>query len=140
MSLRPRYSLLTLLVLTALVAGGVKLWYGPHRVSSDEEKYTYTNSLNRGKVIHGVSIIRIFDARDSLYHIQIGYYRQGIELEISYHIFYSGYSEISELNWSSSLLSLLTSSEQQEFLDAIKQERAFLHKYDDGPIVEGYAR
>jgi hypothetical protein len=32
MSLRPRYSLLTLLVLTALVAGGVKLWYGPHRV------------------------------------------------------------------------------------------------------------
>lgn len=32
MSLRPRYSLLTLLVLTALVAGGVKLWYGPHHV------------------------------------------------------------------------------------------------------------
>src|SRR5215218_1421758 len=32
MSLRPRYSLLTLLVLTALVAGGVKLWRGPHHV------------------------------------------------------------------------------------------------------------
>ena len=32
MSLRPRYSLLTLLVVTALVAGGVKLWFGPHRV------------------------------------------------------------------------------------------------------------
>jgi hypothetical protein len=32
MSLRPRYSLLTLLILTALVAGGVKLWYGSHRV------------------------------------------------------------------------------------------------------------
>jgi hypothetical protein len=30
MKLRPRYSLLTLLVLTALVAGGVKLWHGPH--------------------------------------------------------------------------------------------------------------
>ncbi len=30
MRFRPRYSLLTLLVLTALVAGGVKLWYGPH--------------------------------------------------------------------------------------------------------------
>ena len=29
MSLRPRYSLLTLFVLTALVAGGVKLWYEP---------------------------------------------------------------------------------------------------------------
>ncbi len=34
MSLRPRYSLLTLLILTALVAGGVKLWHGPHRVAS----------------------------------------------------------------------------------------------------------
>ena len=31
MSLRPRYSLLTLLILTALVAGGMKLWRGPHR-------------------------------------------------------------------------------------------------------------
>ncbi len=30
MKFRPRYSLLTLLVLTALVAGGMKLWYGPH--------------------------------------------------------------------------------------------------------------
>jgi hypothetical protein len=35
MSLRPRYSLLTLLVLTALLAGGVKLWRGPHRVVLD---------------------------------------------------------------------------------------------------------
>jgi hypothetical protein len=33
MLLKPQYSLLTLLVLTALVAGGVKLWRGPHRVS-----------------------------------------------------------------------------------------------------------
>lgn len=31
MRLRPRYSLLTLLILTALVAGGVKYWRGPHR-------------------------------------------------------------------------------------------------------------
>jgi hypothetical protein len=30
MILRFRYSLLTLLVLTALVAGGVKLWHGPN--------------------------------------------------------------------------------------------------------------
>lgn len=32
MSLRPRYSLLTLLLLTAAVAVGIKLWRGPHRV------------------------------------------------------------------------------------------------------------
>jgi hypothetical protein len=30
MSLRPRYSLLTLLLLTAAIAVGVKLWRGPH--------------------------------------------------------------------------------------------------------------
>ena len=36
MSLRPRFSLLTLLFVTALVAGGVKLWHGPHwRTLSD---------------------------------------------------------------------------------------------------------
>ena len=32
MSLRPRYSLLTLLLLTAAIAVGIKLWRGPHRV------------------------------------------------------------------------------------------------------------
>ena len=30
MPLRPRYSLLTLLLLTAAVAGGIKFWRGPH--------------------------------------------------------------------------------------------------------------
>jgi hypothetical protein len=32
MSLRPRYSLLTMLLLTAAIAVGIKLWRGPHRV------------------------------------------------------------------------------------------------------------
>lgn len=32
MTLRPRYSLLTLLLLTTAVAVGIKLWRGPHRV------------------------------------------------------------------------------------------------------------
>jgi hypothetical protein len=36
MSLRPRFSLLTLLILTALVAGGLQYWRGPHwRTLSD---------------------------------------------------------------------------------------------------------
>ena len=53
MNLRPRYSLLTLLILTALVAGGVKYWYrlqhvvllypdpvvySPHQPSEEQEK------------------------------------------------------------------------------------------------------
>jgi len=46
MSLRPRYSLLTLLLLTAGIAGGVKLWRGPHRVfipNCQKEQYTSTS-------------------------------------------------------------------------------------------------
>ena len=50
MRFRPRYSLLTLLVLTALVAGGVKLWRGPHHVvihgpQSKEENLLLEHSL-----------------------------------------------------------------------------------------------
>ncbi len=48
MSLRPRYSLLTLLVLTALVAGGVKLWYGPHRVESSQGRTMKSNTHTPG--------------------------------------------------------------------------------------------
>src|SRR5687768_6371264 len=52
MKIRPRYSLLTLLVLTALVACGVKLWRGPHHaiVSGDtrsaEERKMFTKFPN----------------------------------------------------------------------------------------------
>ncbi len=65
MSLRPRYSLLTLLVLTALVAGGVKLWYGPHHVTEptklgEEEEYTYTNDWQGNRVIQGTKIVRSY--------------------------------------------------------------------------------
>ncbi len=42
MSLRPRYSLLTLLLITVVVAGGIKLWRGPHR-----QILTMTNKEDR---------------------------------------------------------------------------------------------
>ena len=52
MSLRPRYSLLTLLIFTALVAGGVKLWYGPHRVSIGEMPTVFEQAiLEKGQAL-----------------------------------------------------------------------------------------
>jgi hypothetical protein len=88
LSLRPRYSLLTLLVLTALVAGGVKLWYGPHHVverSSPEveDKYTFTRDWRGNRIIQGPRIIRDYRA-EGLAHVEIRYYRQGEELQWIY--------------------------------------------------------
>jgi hypothetical protein len=83
MPLRPRYSLLTLLVLTALIAGGVKLWYGPHRVvervSSDHEReYTYTRDWRGNKIIDGVMVERHY-REGILTSVGFDYFRQGEE-------------------------------------------------------------
>ena len=82
MSLRPRYSLLTLLILTALVAGGVKLWYGPHHVVERpkphrEEEYTYTRDWRGAKVIHGPWATRFYRPDGSLASVLLHYYRRG---------------------------------------------------------------
>jgi hypothetical protein len=44
MTLRPRYSLLTLLLLTTAIAVGVKLWRGPHRTLY---QYPFTSAEQR---------------------------------------------------------------------------------------------
>jgi len=46
MPLRPRYSLLALLLFTALVAGGVKLWRGPHRVLIDSQTTPFGDDVS----------------------------------------------------------------------------------------------
>lgn len=45
MFLRPRYSLLTLLLLTAAVAVGIKLWRGPHQMRITAAKQGLLNQL-----------------------------------------------------------------------------------------------
>jgi hypothetical protein len=82
MSLRPRYSLLTLLVLTALVAGGVKLWYGPHHVverrsPSKEFEYSYTRDLHGNKIVHGPCIIRAFASDGQMLATKVVFFRHG---------------------------------------------------------------
>jgi hypothetical protein len=81
MRFRFRYSLLTLLILTALVAGGVKLWYGPHhvveRLRPDVEiEYSYTRNWDGSRMIHGIHVQREFvEAKSS--STAIHYYQQG---------------------------------------------------------------
>jgi hypothetical protein len=90
MSLRPRYSLLTLLVLTALVAGAVKWWRGPHhvveRVSHLELEYTYSNDCLGNQVYHGPTFIRCFDAEGGLEEVIVGYSRHGQDIPFSWSL------------------------------------------------------
>jgi hypothetical protein len=97
MSLRPRYSLLTLLLLTALVAGGVKLWYGPHHeveFNGDgqdgfhvEDRYTYTRDIRGNRILQGPRVGRLYlvDGKEKqLWYTEVAYYRQGTILKCRY--------------------------------------------------------
>jgi hypothetical protein len=91
MSLRPRYSLLTLLVLTALVAGGVKLWRGPHRAVEQaspytEDEYTYTCDWSGRKTVRGPWVMRYKQLRGTPEQVQLLYYRQGEKLNCKLYI------------------------------------------------------
>jgi len=92
MSLRPRYSLLTLLVLTALVAGGVKLWYGPHHVVERpqpdiELEFSYYQGWSGQRIIDGPLIYRSFLEQDEFSNVVIVYYRNGTRINWSYEIY-----------------------------------------------------
>jgi hypothetical protein len=83
MSLRPRFSLLTLLILTALVAVGVKLWYGPHHVVERpwpemEVEYFFTREWQGNKQIVGPKIRRYKSHEGTVEHFEVTYYRAGI--------------------------------------------------------------
>ena len=87
MSLRPRYSLLTLLVLTALVAGGVKLWRGPHHVVEPEfpyaeVEYTFTRDWRGNRIIEGVRVNRSEQPLGTPERVMLEYYRAGLNLNL----------------------------------------------------------
>jgi len=83
MRLRPRYSLLTLLILTALVAGGVKLWYGPHHVVERIERgdVTYVREYNRTRSLNGAYQVQGPVVRRQYRHQQI----DGMTIEFQRH-------------------------------------------------------
>lgn len=69
MRLRFRYSLLTFLLLTAVVAVGIKLWRGPHHVVDRsnpqmEDEYTYYRDWDGTKIVDGLRILRFVSNPD----------------------------------------------------------------------------
>jgi hypothetical protein len=127
MSLRPRYSLLTLLVLTALVAGGMKWWYGPHHVveglgSVFEKEYNYYLDWRGNRVIHGAFVVRLRDKLEAR-ALNILYYRHGEEVPW-YYCYVETMANESMDDWLKQPLtkSPLSPVEQLEFQAAIDRE------------------
>jgi hypothetical protein len=91
---RPRYSLLALLLFTAAVAGGVKLWRGPHHVVDRsnpqmEDEYTYYRDWDGTKVMDGVRIRRYPTLASEFTKlaaegrmVNFDYYRNGVRLSL----------------------------------------------------------
>jgi len=129
MSLRPRYSLLTLLLLTALVAGGVKLWYGPHHVVERiegelEDEYSYTRDWQGNRIIHGIRINRTFD-QEQLSLVEIQYYQHGRARPLICLIAVFPHRPIHDRDseWLDGQLADLPEPERQEWKQAINRER-----------------
>ena len=132
-NVRIRYSLLTLLVLTALVAGGVKLWYGPHHVVERVEKeqmekeYTYFLDWRGNKILHGLYVTRGYGHRyPALY---IDYYRDGTLVNWHFSSFFDG-GEQSRANTPVQSDSPLSPTEWQMFREAVELEK--LRAYPPG--------
>lgn len=85
MTLRPRYSLLALLLFTAAVAVGVKLWRGPHHVVDRsnpqmEDEYTYYRDWDGTKIMDGVRVLRYKNAIGNQEQVNFTIYRHGEKL------------------------------------------------------------
>ena len=143
MKIQPRYSLLALLVFTAVVALGVKLWYGPHHVIERpspnlEDEYTYTRDWSGSKIVQGLRFLRYHHADGTLDHVVIEYYRQGMSLKQDY--------ELTALppNQSDSTIQLraapipFTESEKIEFEQAVEQEAEAIRKLGLLPRYPSY--
>jgi hypothetical protein len=129
MNFKPRYSLLTLLLFTAVIAGGVKLWYGPHHVVERpdhraEDEYTYTRTWNGKKVLQGPRVFRLVVPETGYRETHVSYYRQGVQLKWEYWLF-----EARKLDhWQEPLPPALqdnpmTEEEYAKFQSAIQREK-----------------
>jgi len=99
MNLRPRYSLLTLLVLflfTATITVGVMRWHAPQHVVEShgpnmEVEYWFTRQWGGKRVIHGPWIQRQL-INQKLVSFVVLYYRQGIPVDWVYQSEASGFA------------------------------------------------
>lgn len=87
--MRLRYSLLSMFLITALIAGSVKLWYGPHHVveiwSAPDwtVEYNYTRDWNEKRMVTGPVVFRQYTGK-VLSHFDMRYFRQGIDTRWTY--------------------------------------------------------
>ncbi len=123
MSIRPRYSLLALLIFTALVAGGVKLWRGPHHVVDRsnlmyEDEHTYYKDWSGKKRIDGIRIIRYGNLEDSQVII-LTIYRDGQELDLWRTIATGIYNRNATMDY---ILEIQLRTDEKEDLNAVTSQ------------------
>jgi hypothetical protein len=142
MSLRPRFSLLTLILLTALVAGGVKLWYGPHRVVEERVpgktlEYTYTRTWNGEKIVDGPSIIRIGEPQSQKYCVGVVCFQQNRRLSFLYLLLQQrrigGLSSVYDLEVFQKLS--ISANEQETLRQIVELERRVKDQTLDSEMV-----
>ena len=143
MKFRPRYSLLTLLVLTALVAGGVKWWHGPHHVversvTRSEVEYTYTRDWQGNIIIHGPHIERCHNSEALLECVMVHYYIKGVRTDHEQEIMVS--SDLATIGFSSGKDKplALPPADEAAFQAAIQQEMDQIEKRGLVPSLMEY--
>ena len=148
MSLRPRYSLLTLLILTALIAGGVKLWYGPHRVVERMTphtvvEYTYTRDWHWNEYTRGVKISRVDAALGEQRQINLAYFRHGQDThQYRFILIHDAPKKYYVAQGVEGKTLQLTAQEQRDFDFALQQEceqlqkQGFRQYQDDDPKID----
>lgn len=114
--LRPRYSLRTLLVLTALIAGGVKLWRGPHHVEERtpglEREFTFTRDWRGEQIIDGPIIQRFFEGPE-ITGVHVSYSRHGTLCD--WWIFYGNKILVDHRYLGEIIICPLTEEERRDF-------------------------
>lgn len=128
MTFKLRYSLLSLLALTAVVAVGVKLWLGPHHVNQQttldvEEEFTYYRDWKGNKILHGPRVRRFSDSITPV-RIEIVYFRDGMHTE-NYIDLFGDLENVPLVNRPKrNKQSIeLSSDEKAEYLAAVERER-----------------
>src|SRR6188508_2507940 len=131
MQFKPRYSLLTLLALTAIVAVGVKLWYGPHHVverpsSNLEDEYTYTRDWTGSKIVQGPRVLRYHRSDETLEKIVVVYFRNGLNTRYERDLHAAAMGASGFQLWDPE--TELTPTEKVEFQQVITTERERIQK------------
>ena len=127
MRLRPRYSLLTLLIVMAAVAFVVQVWVRPHHVvektsPTSEIEYTFRYDWRLRRTVHGPVIERHFNATH-LAMYEITYVRQGQQFLWSYHCSIVTDDFVPKPVANNPLTGVLNESENAELEAAINREK-----------------